>query len=89
MPKKQEPTFLDFGKRAGAAASIVGLTVLALSVGPCEAEWKFITTAEASEIHKDMDLRHQNLKESLSRIEGKIDALTNLNREFLKGIENE
>jgi hypothetical protein len=89
MPKKQEPTFLDIGKRAGAAASIVGLTVLALSVGPCQAEWKFITTAEASEIHKDMDLRHQNLKKDLARIEGKIDLLTELNKDVIKGIEDE
>jgi len=89
MPKKHEPDLIYFGKRAGALASLLGVSALALSVGPCSADWKFITSVEAKKAHGKIDARAQNLKEDLARIEGKIDTLTELNKDFLKGIDNE
>jgi hypothetical protein len=86
---KKKDSLEKVGKRLAAASTIGALLSMAVfTAGPCATpEWKFITKAEAANVHAATDERIGVLSQSLSRIEGKLDALISMTREILQGDE--
>tara|TARA_Y100000588_G_scaffold103590_2_gene112913 strand:- start:672 stop:992 length:321 start_codon:yes stop_codon:yes gene_type:complete len=88
-PTKKKDTLEKAGKRLAAVSTIGALLSMAVfSAGPCATpEWKFITKAEAASVHEATEQKISILNQSLSRIEGKLDALISMTKEILQGDE--
>ena len=84
---KKKDTLEKIGRRFAAVSTIGALRSMAVfTAGPCAMpEWKFVTKAEAASVHQATDRRVETLSQSLSRIEGKLDALIQMTKELLGG----
>ena len=92
MPTAKKKDSLEkVGKRLAAASTIGALLSMAVfSAGPCATpEWKFVTKVEAASVHAETDQKIGVLNRSLSRIEGKLDALIQMTKEILQGDDDE
>ena len=86
--KKKDALVTTSRKLAAVSGIVATLSLAVFSLGPCAMpEWKFVTKAEAADVHARTDQRIGVLSQSLSRIEGKLDALIQMTREILGGEE--
>ena len=86
--KKKDALITTSRKLAALSGIAATLSLAVFSLGPCAMpEWKFVTKAEAATAHASADERIGVLSQSLSRIEGKLDALIQMTREILSGEE--